>query len=334
MKLFGPIIIQAIAGQNIFDQIQQEDKWENKLPVAMFHGVNDDCGSLQIRNFINLIEENVEGTYSECIDIGGKHAKTDSLIEALDRQGEDYCKAIRANPNFNNTDFNIAGLSQGGLIARYIIQECDLGQFKVHNFLSIGGPQMGVMKQPGCLEGPLCNALAKIEEEIAYYNELQNHLAPAQYFRDRSIHQFYDQYLWHSRFLPYINNEKMHPKFDQYRARFMSLNKIELVQFQNDTVVFPKESEHFQDMDENKQIVSFYETDLYKEDWIGLKTLFEEGRVYLRVIEDADHLQFNDYVIIKQFIPFLFQDNHRKHSRHVNRHERNGTPYTQSLQLF
>jgi len=86
----------------------------------------------------------------------------------------------------------------------------------------------------------------------------------------------------------------------------MSLNKIELVQFQNDTVVFPKESEHFQDMDENKQIVSFYETDLYKEDWIGLKTLFEEGRVYLRVIEDADHLQFNDYVIIKQFIPFLF----------------------------
>ena len=51
----------------------------------MFHGVNDDCGSLQIRNFINLIEENVEGTYSECIDIGGKHAKTDSLIEALDR---------------------------------------------------------------------------------------------------------------------------------------------------------------------------------------------------------------------------------------------------------
>lgn len=55
----------------------------------------------------------------------------------------------------------------------------------------------------------------------------------------------------------------------------MSLNKIELVQFQNDTVVFPKESEHFQDMDENKEIVSFYETDLYKEDWIGLKTLFE-----------------------------------------------------------
>ena len=49
----------------------------------------------------------------------------------------------------------------------------------MHNFLSIGGPQMGVMKQPGCLEGPLCNALAKIEEEIAYYNELQNHLAPA-----------------------------------------------------------------------------------------------------------------------------------------------------------
>lgn len=101
---------------------------------------------------------------------------------------------------------------------------------------------------------------------------------------------YYDQYLWHSRFLPYINNEKSHDKFDQYKERFSSLNKIELVQFQNDTTVFPKESEHFQEMDESREIVSFYETDLYKEDWIGLRTLFESNRVYLRFIEDADHL--------------------------------------------
>ena len=72
-----------------------------------------------------------------------------------------------------------------------------------------------------------------------------------------------------------------------------------LVQFQNDTVVFTKESEHFQEMDEDKQIVSFYETDLYKQDWIGLRTLFEAGKVYLRFIEDADHLQFGDEVIVQ-----------------------------------
>lgn len=84
MKIYS-ILFQSVLAQNIFDNLDQEDKWENKLPVAMFHGVNDDCGSLQIKNFIRIIEESVEGTYAECIDIGGDHAKTDSLFEALDK---------------------------------------------------------------------------------------------------------------------------------------------------------------------------------------------------------------------------------------------------------
>ena len=97
MKLISSFILftRIVFSQNIFDFSEQTDSWENKLPVAFFHGVNDDCGSLQIRNFIKLIEKNVEGTYGECIDIGGDHAKTDSLIEALDKQGENYCKAIQ-----------------------------------------------------------------------------------------------------------------------------------------------------------------------------------------------------------------------------------------------
>ena len=87
------------------------------------------------------------------------------------------------------------------------------------------------------------------------------------------------------------------------------------VQFQNDTTVLPKESEHFQEMGVDGEVVSFYETDLYKEDWIGLRTLFEQRKVQLRMVYNADHLQFDDEEIINEFIPFLFNGNHRVHNR-------------------
>ena len=90
---------------------------------------------------------------------------------------------------------------------------------------------MGVQKQPGCLEGFVCEMLTEIEDNIAYLDKMQDHLAPAGYFRNRQIHSYYDQYLWYSRFLPYINNEIEHPKKEQYFERFTSLNKLMLVQF-------------------------------------------------------------------------------------------------------
>ena len=54
--------------------------------------------------------------------------------------------------------------------------------------------------------------LTELEDNIVKLDVMQDHLAPAGYFRNRRIHSYYDEYLWHSRFLPYINNEKEHPK--------------------------------------------------------------------------------------------------------------------------
>ena len=54
--------------------------------------------------------------------------------------------------------------------------------------------------------------LTELEDNIVKLDVMQDHLAPAGYFRNRRIHSYYDEYLWHSRFLPYINNEKDHPK--------------------------------------------------------------------------------------------------------------------------
>jgi len=76
-----------------------------------------------------------------------------------------------------------------------------------------------------------------------------------------------------NQYLIYLNNEKDHDKMEQYKSRFSAINKLGLLQFGQDTTVFPKESEHFQEYNQSGQIVPFEETKLYTEDRIGLKTL-------------------------------------------------------------
>jgi triacylglycerol esterase/lipase EstA (alpha/beta hydrolase family) len=56
-----------------------------------------------------------------------------------------------ANENFQG-EFNVMGLSQGSLLARYIVEKCPI-KGKVRNYLSIGGPNMGVNEVPGCAKG-------------------------------------------------------------------------------------------------------------------------------------------------------------------------------------
>ena len=50
-------------------------------------------------------------------------------------------------------------------------------------------------------------------------------------------------------------------------------------------------------------------TQLYVEDWIGLKTLNENNRVYLKSIPNANHLEFEEDLIVGYFVPFLYEKN-------------------------
>lgn len=59
----------------------------------------------------------------------------------------------------------------------------------------------------------------------------------------------------------------------------MQLNRLMLAQYTNDSMVDPYQSSWFGETDEKGEIRDLIDTDLYKEDKIGLKTLHEEGRI-------------------------------------------------------
>lgn len=92
-------------------------------------------------------------------------------------------------------------------MARDIIQNCDLGTHKVHNFLSLGGPQMGIQQKPVCENEHLCNIIDYVEDNLLSYRVVQDMLAPAAYWRNTVNQEKFNYYLLESAFLAPMNNE-------------------------------------------------------------------------------------------------------------------------------
>lgn len=69
-------------------------------------------------------------------------------------------------------------------------------------------------------------------------------------------------------------------------------------------MVYPKESEWFQQLDSNYRLQPLEESDFYKQDYIGLRYLNEAGKVQFKEV-DGDHLDTGIFETLDIFIPFL-----------------------------
>merc|ERR1711935_1165575 len=124
-------------------------------PTVLWHGLGDTCCSVASMGRIQrLIESNVPGVYiySVCVhdpESRCQHTKDRmaGFIGDANKQVLDQCEIIRNDPNLAG-GFNLLGFSQGGLLARSIVQLCP--DLISRNLISIGGPQHGVFGFPGC----------------------------------------------------------------------------------------------------------------------------------------------------------------------------------------
>lgn len=249
---------------------------ENAVPIAVFHGLGDNCMNPGMKNFTKEIGQKTGNAYSKCIKIGAAGGTIDSIFMNFEKQAEEGCKRINEDPNFQG-EFNVVGLSQGSLLARNIVSRCQM-KGKVRNWLSIAGPNMGVSDIPHCFSGFICKMVNSFIRDLVYSKIAQTFVGPAGYFRDPA---HMTQYLKNSVFLADENNER---GTDEAKAavkeRFSALNGAMLVMFSEDTMVFPKESEWFQQLDSTmSKTQPLEESAFYKEDWIGLKALTDAKKV-------------------------------------------------------
>lgn len=163
---------------------------------------------------------------------------------------------------------------------------------------------MGVSDVPGCFNGKICHLINMAVRREVYDRRIQNHVGPAGYFRDP---HHMSEYIADSVFLPWLNNEEGEAEaMASNKERFSSLYGLMLVMFTEDSVVYPKESEWFQELNSFMKVEPLEKSAFYQSDLIGLKTLNDAGKVQFVPIV-GDHLQFTDQDVTDIFVPFLMQ---------------------------
>ncbi|CAN0921834.1 Biotin carboxylase 1, chloroplastic [Linum grandiflorum] len=242
----------------------------SSLPFVVFHGIGDKCGNKGISQFVELLSY-WSGSQGYCLEIGD--GAWDSWTMPLLNQ-------VKKMSELSN-GYNIVGLSQGNLVGRAIVELCD------------GGPPSGII----CI---ILDALLKLE---IYSNYVQEHLAPSGYLK---IPTDMDDYMKGCRFLPKLNNEIQSLRNDDYRERLTSLENLVLIMFDQDTILIPKETAWFGYYPDGAfgTILPVNETKLYVEDWIGLRTLDEAGKVKF-VTMSGNHLEISESDMNKYIVPYL-----------------------------
>jgi len=182
---------------------------------------------------------------------------------------------------------------------RGLVERCN--NPPVYNLITFGGQHQGVADIPDCVSvnETICSIVEEFLDLGVYNPIVQEIIIQAQYFKDPMD---MSTYLTNNYFIADINNEKP-VKNATYKENLSSLNQFVLVEFSEDTVVVPRESEWFGYYANGNlnEILTMEQTDLYQQDWIGLKTLNTAGRLQFLSIE-GNHMQidldwFSEYVI-------------------------------------
>jgi palmitoyl-protein thioesterase len=267
----------------------------NQLPVVFAHGMGDSCYNSGMQDIVAHTGELLNGVYSTCVPIGANQRDdtTNGYFLNMDAHVDIFAQTVQADPKLKN-GFQAIGFSQGNNVIRgYIAKYNDP---PVHTFLSINGVNAGEGAVPYCKPtelgfGGMCDLLMEQASRRAYTEWAQEHSFQANYWRDPRPEEK-EAYQTFSQLAQWNNEGKVVNQ--TLNDNWSKTSKFVWVMAEKDSMVWPKEGEHWGAPDPNHpfdHILPMNQTEWYQQDLFGLKTAQEAGKNAFETF-DGDHLQF------------------------------------------
>lgn len=284
--------------QNVDTHDEPDD---TPLPVIIWHGLGDNFANEGIQSVGDLIEELHEGTLVYYVkladDATGDQSATwwGNVTEQVDK----VCAELAGHQILSTAPaVDAVGFSQGGQFLRAYVERCNFPP--VRNLITFGSQHNGIVDYRTCgATDWLCKGAMALLHGNTFSQYVQSHLVPAQYFRDP---QQLDKYIEHSNFLADVNNERI-LKNETYAKNIANLDNFVMYMFEDDTVVVPKETAWFEEVNGTERI-PLRARKMYEEDWLGLRELDRKGGLKFRTTP-GEHMRLSDKVLTESFKEFF-----------------------------
>ncbi|KAI8975883.1 alpha/beta-hydrolase [Trametes punicea] len=275
-----------------------------RRPLVIWHGMGDSYASPGMLEFMSRVRQMHPGIFihSVYLDENLEEDERAGFFGDVNEQLHTVAQQL-ANITELRDGFDAIGFSQAGQFLRAYVEVFNAPP--VHNLLTFGSQHMGVSDLPACRGAwdVLCQLARRAARGGVYTDWAQRNLIQAQYFRDPDR---LDVYRARNRFLAPVNNEVPDggegARNETYAVNLARLDTLVLVLFAQDKTVVPKESAWFgsyapssdaAEEAKERTIIPMRLQPLYQQDWIGLRTLDESGRVVLETCE-GEHMQLTD----------------------------------------
>ena len=225
--------------------------YTENYPVVVLHGL--ESSSREMEPLCDWLETTFNRRVYN-MEIG--NGKKTSMYTSLNDQLDELCVSIYTLPELRK-GFDFIGISQGGLLARGYVERCN--SYPVRNLITLVAPHGGVFWNDN-------------KNSCLMYNDFfQNHLSVASYWRNPTM---IETYLTCCAYLPVINNEIWCDiESPTHRQNIRNLSNFVMIWSPMDTVVNPPESGKFSFFDADFEVIPLEETELYKNDLLGLRFL-------------------------------------------------------------
>ncbi|KKK19830.1 hypothetical protein P175DRAFT_0500416 [Aspergillus ochraceoroseus IBT 24754] len=265
------------------------------LPLVIWHGLGDDYLRDGMKEIAAYAEKANPGTYVHLIHLGdsSNSDRQATFLGNVTEQISSVCEQLASEPILSSAPaVNALGFSQGGQFLRAYVERCN--NPPIRNLVTFGSQHNGIAEFQECSWGDwVCRGAEALLRAGRWSSFVQSRFVPAQYFRDP---EDLELYLENSNFLADVNNER-EVKNETYRENMLRLNRFAMFLFEDDTVVHPKESAWFAEVNVTTgDVTSLQERAIYTEDWLGLKELDEQGKLEFKTIP-GQHMQFSDDVL-------------------------------------